>query len=290
MAAGLVPISIGSDTGGSVRIPAAFNGIVGYKATRGRYPMAGVHPLARSLDSLGVLCRTVEDAAAVDAGLLGRIAPSVVRGTVAGRRLIVPETVVFDDAEPEVVAAFEAALARLEAAGAVIERRPLQLFAEVFALYAEHGPLVTAEAWTVLRRYVESPDAARMDHRVVTRSRLGAGITMPGYAAMLEARERMVATFAETLGDALVVHPTLPHVAPTIASLEADDDLFVKTNAKTLRNTLIGNFLDTCGISLPCGRGAHGMPIGFLVTAPGGRDEDLLSFALAADPLVRAPV
>ncbi len=251
--------------------------------------MAGVHPLARSLDSLGVLCRTVEDAAAVDAALLGLIAPGIRRGTVEGRRLIVPETVVFGDAEPEVVTAFEAALGRLENAGAVIERRPLQLFAEVFALYAEHGPLVTAEAWTVLRRYVESPDAARMDRRVVTRSRLGAAITMPGYAAMLEARERMVAAFAETLGDALVVHPTLPHVAPTIASLEADDDLFVKTNAKTLRNTLIGNFLDTCGISLPCGRGAHGMPVGLLITAPGGRDEDLLSFALAADPLVRAP-
>jgi aspartyl-tRNA(Asn)/glutamyl-tRNA(Gln) amidotransferase subunit A len=284
-----VPVSIGTDTGGSVRIPAAFNGIVGYKATRGRYPMDGVHPLATSLDSLGVLCRTVEDAVLVDAAMTGRVASPVLRGDIRGARLVVPEDVVFDGAEPEVVAAFEAALKRLEAAGAKVERRRVPAFAEVFALSAEYGALVTAEAYTVLKPHLDGPGAALMDRRVVARAGLGANITMPGYVALLAARARMVAAFDREFAGAFLVHPTLPHVAPTIASLEADDDLFVKTNAKTLRNTLIGNFLDVCGVSLPCGTGAAGMPVGLLVTAVRGADEALLSFALAAESVVRDP-
>lgn len=287
VAAGLVPVAIGTDTGGSVRIPAAFNGIVGYKATRGRYPMEGVFPLATSLDSLGPLCRTVEDAVLVDAAMTGRVASPVVRGDLRGRRLVVPQTVVFDDAEPEVVAAFEAAVRRLEAAGATIERRAVPVFAEIFALFAEHGPLVTAEAWTVLKSFVEGPDVGRMDRRVAARSRLGAGITMPGYVALQAARARFVADFRRAFADAVLIHPTVPHVAPPVAPLAADDELFVKVNGRTLRNTLIGNFLDTCGVTIPCGTGAAGMPVGLLLTAVGGADEDLLSLALAAEPLIR---
>ncbi len=150
VASGLVPVSIGTDTGGSVRIPAAFNGIVGFKATRGRHPMEGVYPLATSLDSLGVFARTVEDAVAVDAAMLGRVASPVVRGSVAGTVIVVPTNVVFDRAEPEIVAAFDAAIARLEAAGAVIRRQAIPAFDEILALYAEHGPLVTAEAYAHL--------------------------------------------------------------------------------------------------------------------------------------------
>lgn len=287
VAAGLVPVAIGTDTGGSVRIPAAFNGIVGYKATRGRYPMDGVHPLATSLDSLGVFARTVEDAVIVDAGMTGRVASPVRRGDLRGQRLVVPEAVVFDNAEPEVVAAFEAAVLRLEAAGARIERRALPVFAEVLALYAEHGPLVTAEAYAVLKRHVDGPDAAGMDRRVVSRSRLGANISMIGYVAMLAARTRMVEEFRRDFADAWIIHPTVPHVAPPIAALEADDDLFVRMNGLTLRNTLIGNFLDSCGVSLPCGTGAAGLPVGLLLTGAPGRDEALLSLALAADPQIR---
>lgn len=289
VASGLVPVSIGSDTGGSVRIPAAFNGIVGYKATRGRYPMAGVFPLSSSLDSLGVLCRTVEDAVAVDAALTGRIASQVRRGSIEGQRLVVPENVVFEHAEPEVVAAFEAALARLERAGAMVTRQKIIAFDRILALYAEHGPLVTAEAYTVHERRLAGPEAARMDRRVVARTRLGAKTSMTGYVQLLAARARMIEEARRDFDGAFIVHPTVPHVASPIAPLEADDELFVTINSRTLRNTLLGNFLDVCGVSLPCGTGAAGMPVGFLISGPPGDDEALLGFALAADAVVREP-
>ncbi|MBN9052290.1 MAG: hypothetical protein J0H80_00595, partial [Rhizobiales bacterium] len=129
VAAGLVPVSIGTDTGGSVRIPAAFNGIVGYKATRGRYSMEGVFPLARSLDSLGPLCRTVQDAVWIDAAMRGLpAAEPLAHPAVADLSFVIPETVVFDGAEPEVVSAFEAAVERLARAGARIRREAFPEF------------------------------------------------------------------------------------------------------------------------------------------------------------------
>lgn len=289
VAAGLVPVSIGTDTGGSVRVPAAFNGIVGYKATRGRYPMDGVFPLATSLDSLGVFCRTVTDAVAVDAALCGRIASPVVRGSVEGVTLVVPTNVVFDDVEPGVATSFEAALDRLEAAGATIACRALPAFDDILALYATHGPLVTAEAYALHRDLLNGPKATAMDPRVMARTRLGADITMPGYIALLAARARLIASARRDLGDAIVVYPTVPHVAPPMAPLEQDDDLYVRVNSLTLRNTSLGNFLDWCGVSIPCGTGDAGMPVGFLLSGMTDADESLLSFALAAEPIVRDP-
>ncbi len=288
VAAGLVPVAIGTDTGGSIRIPAAFNGIVGYKATRGRYSMAGVFPLATSLDSLGPLCRTVQDAVWIDAAMRGLTAPSVRRGTVQGLKLVIPETVVFDGAEPGVIAAFDAAIGRLQKAGATVERRAFPTFQAVFDVSARYGALVTAEAYALHRERLSGEDASRMDQRVVARARLGEKILTPDYIAILAARQRLIEeTNAALKPGELIAHPTLPHVAPLLAPLLADDDLFFATNAKTLRNTLIGNFLDWCGISIPCGTGEAGMPVGFLLSAPRNDDERLLSAALAAEAAIR---
>ncbi|WP_275787113.1 amidase [Pararhizobium gei] len=288
VAAGLVPVAIGTDTGGSVRIPAAFNGIVGYKATRGRYAMDGVYPLSKSLDSLGPLCRTVQDAVWIDAALRGRTAPDVARGDLGNLKLVVPEKIVFDEAEAAVVEAFEAAITRLERKGVRVRRRAFPIFAELFEVMARHGALVTAEAYVLHRERLQGSDAGRMDRRVVARTRLGETIGMADYIAILEARQRMIATLAEQLEPGeLLAHPTLPHVAPPIAPLIEDDDLFFKTNAKTLRNTLIGNFLDGCGISIPCGTGDAGMPVGFLLSGQRNEDAVLLSAALAAETVIR---
>jgi len=138
VAAGLVPVAMGTDTGGSVRIPAAFNGIVGYKATRGRYPMAGVYPLAKSLDSLGPLCRTVQDAVWIDAGMRGAAAPSIVARPLKGLDIVVPDNVVFDGAEAGVVASFETAVDWLAAEGASISRIKIPAFDELLALMAQY--------------------------------------------------------------------------------------------------------------------------------------------------------
>ena len=288
VAAGLVPVAIGTDTGGSIRIPAALNGIVGYKATRGRYSMKGVFPLAASLDSLGPLCRTVQDAIWVDAAMRGVGVPEAGRGEIEGLTLVVPQSVMFDVAEPAVIVAFEAALERLAKAGARIERRAIPLFAEVFELFARHGALVTAEAFALHRERLAGPDAERMDPRVVVRTRMGEKTGMADYIALASARAGMIAAFSAMLAPGeLLAHPTLPHVAPPIAPLLTDDALFVDTNFRTLRNTLVGNFLDGCGISIPCGTGDAGMPVGFLLSAPQGEDCRLLSAALAAEHIIR---
>ncbi|WP_085031437.1 amidase [Ensifer aridi] len=288
VAAGLLPLAIGTDTGGSVRIPAAMTGIVGYKATRGRYSMKGVFPLAGSLDSLGPLCHTVQDAVWADAAMHGLTAPVIRRADLADLSMVVPETIVFDEAEAEVVTAFEAAISRLEAAGVKVRRQAFPSFSEIFDLMARHGALVTAEAYALHRERLAGLEAGRMDHRVVARTRLGEKITVSDYIALLAARDRLIHETLESLkAGELIAHPTVPHVAPPVDPLLADDDLFFKANAKALRNTLIGNFLDFCGVSIPCGTGAAGMPVGFLLSAPHHQDDRLLSAALAAEAIIR---
>ncbi|SCB59227.1 aspartyl-tRNA(Asn)/glutamyl-tRNA(Gln) amidotransferase subunit A [Rhizobium aethiopicum] len=287
VAAGLVPVAMGTDTGGSVRIPAAFNGIVGYKATRGRHAMDGVYPLARSLDSLGPLCRSVRDAIWIDAAMRGLTVPDVVGRPLQGLELLVPENIVFDAAEPAVIAAFEAALERLESAGASVSRILIPAFDQIFDLMTRYGPLVTAEAFALHHKRLAGPDADRMDHRVVMRTSLGSRITTSDYIAILQARSRLIADVDRLIGNRLIAFPTVAHVAPPIAPLEKDDELFFAANNKTLRNTAIGNFLDWCGVSIPCGTGASGMPVGLLLSAAANRDEALLGTALTAETVVR---
>lgn len=287
VAAGLAPVAMGTDTGGSVRIPAAFNGIVGYKATRGRYAMDGVFPLAKSLDSLGPLCRTVQDAVWIDAAMRGLTAPTIAHGAINGIDIVVPTNVVFEGAEAGVVAAFEAALERLAKAGARISRITIPAFDEILDAMAKHGALATAEAFALHRERLGGPEVAGMDPRVVMRTRLGETISLPDYLALLEVRQRLVHDVERLLGNSFVAFPSVAHVAPPIAPLEVDDALFVSTNGKTLRNTMLGNFLDWCGVSIPCGTGDAEMPVGLLLSAVGNSDEALLAMALSAEAVVR---
>ena len=127
-----------------------------------------------------------------------------------------------------------------------------------------------------------------MDPRVVVRTRLGEKITTAGYIEILRTRERLMAEFAADIGAGeLIVSPTVPHVAPPIAPLVEDDALFFKTNGQTLRNPSIGNFLDWCAVSIPCGVGDAGMPVGFQIAALPHEDLSLLSAALAAEEVIR---
>ncbi|WP_312608518.1 amidase [Agrobacterium pusense] len=289
VAAGLVPVAIGTDTGGSVRIPAAFNGVVGYKASRGRYSIRGVYPLAKSLDSLGSLTRTVQDAVWVDAAMRGRTAADVQRVPLSSLSLVVPETVFFDEIEDEVAVAFEQAVDRLVRAGASVRRQAFPIFSELFELIKEKGALVTAEAFALHKTRLEGADAARMDPRVVARTKLGANISVPDYIAIIDARERMTAAFSGMIGKGeLLMSPTLPHVAARVAPLLQSDDAFFAMNAKTLRNTQIGNFFDLCGVSIPCGTGDAGMPVGLLLSGLDGTDDHVLGAAMAMEEIVRA--
>ncbi|MCZ7892982.1 amidase [Agrobacterium salinitolerans] len=288
VAAGLVPVAIGTDTGGSVRIPAAFNGVVGYKASRGRYSMRGVYPLAKSLDSLGPLTHTVQDAVWVDAAMRGKAVADLTRAPLSGLALVVPETVFFEGIEDGVATTFEQAVERLVRAGASVRRQAFPIFSELFDLIREKGALVTAEAFALHKIRLECADAARMDPRVVARTKLGANISMPDYIAIIEARERMTAAFTNMIDrQELLVSPTLPHVAAKVAPLLDDDDAFFAMNAKTLRNTQIGNFFDLCGVSIPCGKGDAGMPVGLLLSGLHDRDDHVLGAAMAAEEIIR---
>jgi len=286
VAAGLVPVAMGTDTGGSVRIPSALNGVVGYKATRGRHLMEGVYPLAKSLDSLGPLCRTVQDAIWIDAAMRGLAASQVARQPAAPLDIVVPINIVFDGAEPGVAAAFEAAIQRLEKAGCTVTRIAVPAFGEILRLMSTRGALVTAEAFGLHQERLAGPEAADMDQRVVVRARLGEKITLPDYLATLETRTRLIAETEALIGNRFIAMPSVAHVAPKITDL-ADDEAFFAANGKTLRNTMLGNFLDWCGVSIPCGTGDADMPVGFLLSANANRDDALLQAAMAYEQIIR---
>lgn len=288
VAAGMAPCAIGTDTGGSVRVPASFNGLVGYKSSEGWIDGDGVFALSRTLDSVGPLARSVEDCVQLDAALRGLRHSPVRRRPVAGLSLFVPETIVLDDLDPAVAENFEASLKQLEAAGALISRGPLDIFARTAELTAEFGSLTAADAYVEHRTLVESDQVSRIDRRVVARIMGGKGMSAADVISLQRARAELIAQLAERMDDTLIAMPTTALTAPEIAPLEADDDVFHRINLKTLRNTMIGNFLNLPGLALPNGRDADGMPTSLLISAMAGDDERLLGYGLDLEPVLGA--
>jgi aspartyl-tRNA(Asn)/glutamyl-tRNA(Gln) amidotransferase subunit A len=260
-----LPIAIGTDTGGSIRIPASFNGLAGYKSSTGHYPMQGVFPLSPTLDSLGPLAHTVEDCILADAVLRGLQRASIRPRSHKGLRIIVPRNIVFDSCETDVADNFETALRRLARAGAKIERLAVTAFDDIMTLFTAKGTILGAEALFVHWDRVHGPEVKRMDPRVSRRMLLAEEMTAVDLVHILQARRRLIAETTALIGDAFVAFPTTPHVAMETAPLEADLEVFFRANAKTLRNATLGNFLDWCGVSMPSGTDAQGMPTGFLL-------------------------
>ena len=287
VAKGLLPLAIGTDTGGSIRIPASFNGVVGYKSSTGHYPMDGVFPLSRSLDTLGPLARTVEDCVLTDAVLRGLPKPKARIRPIKELSFVIPENIVFDGAEPDVQANFNAAVKRLATAGAKIKRRNFPAFNAILDLVQTRGNVLGPEALHVHWHRVHGPDAARMDARVAKRILLAEKMTAVDLVEVMFQRRKLMDECNALIGDDLVIFPTTPVVAMDIAPLDADQDVFFQVNAKTLRNTTLGNFLDWCGVAIPSGVDHEAMPTGFLLSAQHGRDTDALSAALTIENLVR---
>jgi aspartyl-tRNA(Asn)/glutamyl-tRNA(Gln) amidotransferase subunit A len=283
VAANLVPCSIGTDTGGSVRVPAALNGIVGFKTSEGRVSKQGCFPLSHTLDTVGPLARDVEDCILLDAALRGEMPGRIAQAELRGLRLVVATNVVQEELDEAVAANFERSLERLSSAGAKIEHRKLDLLDEVQRVTAAHGSLTAVEAYQVHHRHIESAEAEAIDPRVVARILGGRKMSGRDVIEVQLARRRLAAELAAELAGALLVMPTCAHTAPEIAPLEADEDLFHRVNLKTLRNTMIGNFLGTCGLALPNGHDAQGLPTSILFSAPGGGDDQLLSHGRALE-------
>ena len=287
VAAGLVPCGLGTDTGGSIRIPASFCGVVGLKTTERRIDKAGVFPLSRTLDTLGPLARTVEDCALLDAVYRGAAPPELDATPIADVTVLAPPStsIVIAEADDAVVANFESALDALACAGARVERRRFDMFEAIHALSAKHGTILAAESYHQHKDRVDGADAARIDRRVMARIMRGAEMSAYDLVAIEAERERLITDFGQALaGGHFVAMPTTLITAPEIAAIEADDALFHETNLRALHNTMIGNFLRTCGLALPSGRDRDGLPTSILITGQGGDDAALLRAGLALEP------
>lgn len=273
---GMAFMGLGTDTGGSCRIPAALNGIVGFKPTARRIPTEGVVPLSTTLDSIGPLAATVADCAAVDAVLAGEPPAPLRSMPVAGLRLSVPQTLVLDGLDGAVAAAFRAALDRLSIAGARVADIPLRELGELPALN-DKGGISAAEAYAWHRRRL-ADRADLYDPRVRRRILWGKDQSAADYLDLLRARADLIARVDELTEavDALVL-PTTPIVAPPIADLARDED-YTRINMTMLRNTSVVNLLDRCAISLPCHRAGEA-PVGLMLVGRTGDDRRLFSLA-----------
>ncbi|HEY1779002.1 MAG TPA: amidase family protein [Roseiarcus sp.] len=279
---GLAPCAIGSDTGGSIRAPASFCGIAGFKTSEGRIDKQGVFPLSRTLDTIGPMAHTVEDCVLIDMALRGQKATSVRPINLSAAEFVVPDKTGIDDAEPAVAANLATTLKRLAAAGAKVTSRPIPQIAAMRALSAQYGSFVAIEAYAEHRAIFDSADAERMDRRVVKRA-LGGRVSGHDVISLQRGRDDLIAALADDLKGALLVLPATPMTAPAIGPLEGDEELFRVTNLRAIHYTFLGNLFRMCGLALPSGADAEGLPTGVQFLAPGGDDDRLLSIGLSME-------
>tara|TARA_R110000751_G_scaffold36486_17_gene89032 strand:+ start:7047 stop:8360 length:1314 start_codon:yes stop_codon:yes gene_type:complete len=261
---GLAAAGIGSDTGGSVRIPSGWQNLTGLKTTLGLIPVEGSRALAAGFDTVGPLCRSVEDAALLTSIMAGTPAPDLSGVSMKGRRILVDRATMYDNSDPEPVAAFEAGIARLEAAGAEITWADVPEFAEVLTVAA---PLIVAEAWAEWGERIEAV-GDRMFHQVRQRTEPGRDVSSAVY---LRARAKMMQVrldWAARVGgfDAAAM-PTAPILPPSVSRLLSDDEYYRRINLMALRNTRIGNLLGVSSLTVPlpepgCGLMFFGKPFG----------------------------
>lgn len=282
---GMAAAAIGTDTGGSVRIPSALNGLVGFKPTQRRVPLEGALPLSTSLDSAGPLAHTVADCVLLDQVLAGEPTLPLQPTPLRGVRFAVPTTVFMDDLSPGVAAAFAAALGKLSAAGATIVEVPMAVFSEAAAVNPR-GAIISHEAYAWHRRLLES-GSDQYDPRVISRIRPGALVSAETYEDLLAARRRFIAAveLAASGFDALLM-PTVPEAAPTIAEVTADDESYTRWNLRMLRNPALVNLFDGCALSVPC-HAAGAAPVGLMVAGTAGTDRKILGLGLSIEPVVR---
>jgi aspartyl-tRNA(Asn)/glutamyl-tRNA(Gln) amidotransferase subunit A len=276
--------ALGTDTGGSCRIPAAYNGIVGYKPTQRRVPLDGGVPLSFSLDSFGPLANSVACCAALDGVLAAEpIAPLAPR-PIKGMRLAVPTTVALDDLDDAVAKTFERALETLSRAGALIERIAMPEFLDVGVMNTKGG-FAAAESYA-WHRYLIVSHGDVYDPRVRVRILRGEAISAADYIDLLNARRSLIARANARLApyDALVM-PTTANTPPRIADL-ADDKAFAAANLRALRNCTLINMIDGCAISLPAQREGE-VPVGLMLASSGGSDRRVFELAAAIEGAIR---
>ncbi|MES2402651.1 MAG: amidase [Pseudomonadota bacterium] len=284
VATGAALIGLGSDTGGSIRIPAALCGLVGFKSTARLVPTEGALPLSTTLDTVSAITRSVRDAITVHEVLAAR------RVTLAGKplsscRFAVARTWMLDGVDATVGTAFERTLALLQEAGAEIEYITLEEIGELATINGTGG-LSAAESFAWHRKLIAAHEGD-YDQRVAFRILKGASMSAADYIDLLAARKAWISRMESQLeGYDAVLSPTVPIVAPPIASL-ADDTEFFRVNGLLLRNTAVVNMLDGCAISLPC-HVAGELPVGLMIWQSAMKDDAVLDLALQVEALLQA--
>lgn len=283
LAEGMCALSIGTDTGGSVRIPAALCGHVGFKPSQQSISLEGVFPLSPSLDSVGPLARSVADARLGFEVLSGR--PSSAEPLAHKPRLVAPTNIVREDMDAAVRDAFTEALATLSGAGWTIdeiELPPLEITREM----AQIGSFPGLEAWRAHRNRI-AERGSEYDPRVRTRIEAGGRFGPNAEEQLVTMRRRYIAAMTEALvGYDGLVMPTVPLVAPPLTVFESDDD-YGRINLLMLRNPTLINLLDGCAISLPL-TGRDGAPVGLSIASVNGADRHIFDLATEAEPILRA--
>ncbi|MGY2047335.1 amidase [Methylobacterium sp. JK268] len=284
-ALGTSDVAIGTDTGGSVRIPASLNGVVGFKPTARRVPLAGAFPLSPSLDSIGPLARTVAACAAADAVMAGEEPLPLAPAALADLRIGVPRGLLFTETDPGVAASFEEALGTLGRAGARILDMALDDLLADFAAATAAAPLASIEAYEVHADWLDR-DGPAMDPRVRVRIERGRPVGAAAYIRMMRARAALVrACDARLMPYDAIALPATAIPAPAIAAVETDDEAFARTNVLMLRNTMVGNLFDLTGLSLPMPGRAQ--PAGLMLLARHGHDRRLLEIGAAVETCLR---
>ena len=281
---GMAHGALGTDTGGSCRIPAAYNGIVGFKPTQRRVPLEGTVPLSFTLDSVGPIARTVGCCAVLDAVLANETVVPLQPRPIRGMRLAVPTTVALDELEDAVAGTFDRALDKLSREGALIERIEVPEFLDVAPMNAKGG-FAAAESYA-WHRYLIASKGDVYDPRVAMRILRGESLSAAEYVDFLGARKSLIARATVRLApyDALIL-PTVANTPPRIADL-ADDKAFTKANLLSLRNCTLINMIDGCAISLPAHREGE-VPVGLMLAASGGADRRIFELAAGMEVVIR---
>ena len=285
VALGIARLTLGSDTGGSTRIPAAFNGIVGFKPTTRRIPREGAFPLSYTLDSVGPLGRSVADCAAMDAVLADEDPSPLPDVSLAGLRIGIPRGLLFEETETEVARAFEAGIARLGAAGARVADIAIDDLIKDMRAALAIAPIVACEAAEIHQEHIAAHKDG-FDRRVLARILPGQVVPAHAYIRALNRREALKPRFCARMADVDVLAlPTCAIRAPLIAPLEADDALFARTNILALRNTSAFNFFDCPALSLPLP--VDGLPVGLMLVGAPMADRRLFAIGAAAEQALR---
>ncbi|MGN1055507.1 MAG: amidase family protein, partial [Comamonas sp.] len=286
VARGMCDIAIGSDTGGSIRIPSALNGVTGFKPSQSRVSREGAFPLSFTLDTVGPLARSVEDCAKADAVLASEQFKPLAQRSVEGLRIAIPRGLLFTQVDDAVNQAFNAAVEKLKSLGAKVQVIDIEHLINAPFKLQENGTMIASEAAAIHAEIFAQGKDDQLDALVKSRITRGQEISASHYVSVKQAREKLLPEFdAATADFDVLVMPTVAVVAPTIASLEVAEE-FHRVNGLVLRNTSVFNFYDLPTCSLPISVADGQLPVGLMVVGQRQRDRDLLAVAQAISPAI----